>query len=232
MASQMQNLVLAALFLPLSHFLIASTPLRGVLVRRLGERIYSSIYSLIALAAFVWLILAYREAPVLPLWNAPGWLQVAVAPLMLLASILVVAGLTTPNPVIVRSDCLFGNPDVVRGVLRISRNPFFWGAGIFSINHMFVIGDVAANLAFGSVAFLGLAGAPILDAKKARRHGEAWKSFAAATSDIPFLAIAQRRQRLRLGEIGWWRISLGTTLFLATLLFHRALFGVAVIASF
>jgi uncharacterized membrane protein len=135
MASQMRNLVLAALFLPLSHFLIASTPLRGVLVRPLGERIYSSIYSLIALAAFVWLILAYREAPVLPLWNAPRWLQVAVAPLMLLASILVVAGLTTPNPVIVRSDSLFGNPGVVRGVLRISRNPFFWGAGIFSINH-------------------------------------------------------------------------------------------------
>ena len=232
MASQMRNVVVAAVFLPLSHFLIASTPLRGVLVRLLGERIYSSIYSLIALAAFVWLILAYREAPALPLWNAPGWVQFALAPLMLLASILVVAGLTTPNPVIVRSDRLFGSPDVVRGVLRISRNPFFWGTSIFSISHMLAIGDVAANLAFGSVAVLGLAGAPILDAKKARRHGEAWKSFAAATSDIPFLAIAQRRQRLRLGEIGWWRISLGTALFLATLLFHRALFGVAVIASF
>ena len=228
----MRNLVLAALFLPLNHFLIASTPLRGALVRLLGERIYSSIYSLIALGAFVWLILAYREAPALPLWNAPGWLQFAVAPLILLASILVVAGLTTPNPVIVRSDRLLGNPDVVRGVLRISRNPFFWGAGIFAISHMFVIGDVAANLTFGSTAVLGLAGAPILDAKKARRHGEAWKAFAAATSDIPFLAIAQRRQRLRLGEVGWWRISLGITLFLATLLFHRALFGVAVIPSF
>src|SRR5262249_20310391 len=122
--------------------------------------------------------------------------------------------------------------DVVGGVLRVFGNAVFWGGGIFSISHIFVIGDVAANLAFGSVAFLGLAGAPILDAKKARRHGEAWKSFAAATSDIPFLAIAQRRQRLRLREIGWWRISLGAPLFLATLLFHRALFGVAVIASF
>jgi len=49
----MGNLVLASLFLPLSHFLIASTSLRDVLVRRLGERPYSSGYSLLAFAAFV-----------------------------------------------------------------------------------------------------------------------------------------------------------------------------------
>jgi hypothetical protein len=40
----MANLVLASLFLPLSHFLIASTSLRDVLVRRLGERPYSGGY--------------------------------------------------------------------------------------------------------------------------------------------------------------------------------------------
>ena len=48
----MIELVLAALFLPLSHFLIASTRFRAVLVRGLGERSYSLTYSLLALAAF------------------------------------------------------------------------------------------------------------------------------------------------------------------------------------
>jgi hypothetical protein len=33
----MTNLVFASLFLPLSHFLISSTALRTMLVRRLGE---------------------------------------------------------------------------------------------------------------------------------------------------------------------------------------------------
>jgi uncharacterized membrane protein len=228
----MANLVLASLFLPLSHFLIASTSLRGLLVRRAGERLYSAAYSLLAVAAFAWLIVAYRHAPaLLPLWNAPRSLQLALAPVMLLSCVLAVAGLTTPNPVIVRSERLFDQPAIVRGILRISRNAFFWGVGLFAAAHVIMIGDAPAVLAFGSVAFLGLAGAPILDAKKARRHEAAWQTFAAATSDIPFLAIAQGRQRLALGEIGWWRIALGVGVFLVTLLFHQVFFGSAVIAN-
>ena len=67
----MINLVVASLFLPLSHFLISSTPLRATLVNLFGERRYSLGYSLLAVAAVVWLIFAYRHAPVLPLWDAP-----------------------------------------------------------------------------------------------------------------------------------------------------------------
>jgi uncharacterized membrane protein len=221
----MIDLVLAALFLPLSHFLIASTRLRDLLVRPLGERRYSLGYSLLTLAAFAWLIVAYRQAPALAMWSAPQWVQIALSPVMLVCSILVVAGLTTPNPVIVRSETLFDRPDIVRGVLRITRNPFFWGVGLFAVAHVIAIGDVAAAVAFGSVAFLGLAGAPILDAKKARRHGAAWQEFAAATSDIPFLAILQGRQRLAWREIGLWRPVLGSALFVLTLVFHHALWG-------
>lgn len=227
----MTNLVLAALFLPLSHFLIASTRLRSLLVRRLGETAYSGGYSLLALAAFAWLILAYRHAPAAPLWDTPRWLQLALFPLMLLAGILVVAGLTTPNPVMVRSERLFEKSEIVRGVLRISRNPFFWGVGIFSACHVVFIGDATAVLAFGSVALLGLAGAPLLDARKARLHGAAWQAFAAATSDVPFLAIVQGRQRLALDEIRWWRNALGVVLLLAALSFHGTLFGGDVIAA-
>jgi uncharacterized membrane protein len=221
----MTNLVCASLFLPLSHFLIASTPLRAMLVRRLGERGYSLAYSALALAAFVWLVIAYRHAPIVPLWHAPRWLRLALLAVMLLSSILVVAGLTTRNPVIVRSGQLFGDPDIVRGILRVSRNPFFWGVGLFAVSHLIIIGDVAAVAAFGSVAVLGLAGAPILDAKKARSYPTHWQAFAAATSDIPFLAIMQGRQRLALGEIGWWRIALALALFALLVVFHRTLLG-------
>lgn len=221
----MTNLVLASIFLPLSHLLIASTSLRDLLVRRLGERPYSIGYSLLAFAAFAWLISAYHYVPDLPLWQTPRWLGLALSPLMLLSSVLVIAGLTTRNPVIVRSEGLFGDPDIVRGILRVSRNPLFWGVAIFAACHVVLIGDATAILAFGSVAFLGFAGAPILDAKKARRHGLDWQAFSALTSDIPFLAIAQGRQRLVLGEIRWWQFSLGIGLFLIVLLFHRTLFG-------
>jgi uncharacterized membrane protein len=217
------DLILASLFLPLSHFVLASTRLRDLLVRRLGDRLYSLGYSLLAVVAFGWLIAAYRQAPSLPLWQAPRWVGIALAPVLLLASILTVAGLTTPNPVIVRSEQLFDRPDIVRGVLRITRNPFFWGVGLFAIAHVVMIGDIAAIFAFGSVAILGLAG-PILDAKKARRHGPSWIAFAAATSNVPFLAIVQGRQVLAVGEIGW-RLAAGIGLFAAAALFHRTLFA-------
>ena len=214
------NLALASLFLPLSHFLIASTSLRDKLVRRWGERTYTRAYSLLSLAAFVWLGFAYADAPAAALWPPPRWLQPSLVPLMLLAGILIVGGLTTPNPVIVRSEALFDRQDVVRGILRITRNPFFWGVSLIAVAHMVLVPTVAAFLAFGSVALLGLAGSVILDAKKARRHGAAWSAFAQCTSDLPFLAIAQDRQKLVAAEIGAWRIVGGVMLGVAALYFH------------
>jgi len=217
----MIDLILASLFFPLSHFLISSTPLRAMLVTLLGEKGYPFCYSLLAVAALVWLIFAYRHAPVLPLWNAPQWLGLALIPVIVISSILAVAGLTTANPVIVRSEALFDRTDIVQGILRVTRNALFWGAGLFSIAYIIILGDVAALLMFGSRGFLGIAGGSILDAKKARQHGRAWNAFAAMTSNIPFLAIIQGRQRLVLREIGLWRIALGVCVSLAALVWRR-----------
>jgi uncharacterized membrane protein len=116
--------------------------------------------------------------------------------------------------------------------LRITRNPFVWGVGLFAVAHVIIIGDVATAIAFGGVALLGLAGAPILDAKKARRHGASWDAFAGATSNIPFLAIVRGRQRLAWGEIGLWRLASGAALFVVALVFHQALFGGSPIGGF
>jgi uncharacterized membrane protein len=217
----MVDLVLASLFFPLSHFLISSTPLRVMSVNLLGEKRYSLGYSLLSVAALVWLIIAYRSAPSLPLWDAPQWLDLALVPVIVVSSVLAVAGLTTPNPVIVGSGALFDRPNIVRGVLRVSRNPFFWGAGLLSIALLISLGDVAGMLTFGSIGFLGIAGASILDAKKARQHGRAWDAFAAVTSNLPFLAIIQGRQQLELHEIGLWRIALGTCVSLGALVLHH-----------
>jgi uncharacterized membrane protein len=219
----MTNLLLASLFLPLSHFLISSTRLRVLLVRGLGDKLYSLAYSLLAFVALIWLIMAYRQAPTMPLWYAPHWLRVFLTPVILISGVFVVAGLTTPNPVIVRSARLFDRPEIVRGILRVTRNPLFWGVGIFAIAHVIITGDVAGMLAFGNVAFLSFAGGPILDAKKAKAHGRSWDTFAEATSDVPFLAIVQGRQRLAVREIGFWRLALSIAPVLIGLLFHRTL---------
>jgi uncharacterized membrane protein len=67
----MVSLFIAGLLLPLTHFAISSSALRASLVERIGEQAYRGLCSLVALAAFAWLITAYRGAPLVPLWIAP-----------------------------------------------------------------------------------------------------------------------------------------------------------------
>jgi uncharacterized membrane protein len=221
----MTMLFLAALFLPLSHFGISSTALRSVLVERLGERPYQAFYSLLSFAAFAWLTVAYRHAESFPIWTTPDLVRLTTLPLVLLAFLLVVVGLTTPNPTTVGAEALFDRPNIVRGIVRITRNPFLWGTALWALAHIAVTGDLASFLFFGSIATLGLLGASLLDAKKARRHGERWERFAAATSSVPFQAILEGRQQLVLGEIGAWRIVLAVALFVLVLFAHSSLFG-------
>jgi uncharacterized membrane protein len=231
----MINLALAALLLPLSHFLIASKALRGQLVRRLSEERYLASYSALTVLAFVWLVVAYIRAPALVLWTTPRWVGALLLLVFLGGGILITAGISTPNPVIVRQGHLFDQANVVRGILRVSRNAFFWGAGLFSAAQVIVLGDVATTLAFGSIAFLGIIGSFVLDAKKARQYAAAWPAFAAATSNVPFLAIIRGRQHLPVCEIGLGRIAAGLgvsviTLVLDTLLSNASLFANARIA--
>ncbi len=216
----MIELVLASLFFPFSHFLISRTRLRAMAVNRFGEKGYTLGYSLLSVAALIWIVVAYRNAPSHPLWDAPRWLDLALAPVILVSTTLAVAGVTTKNPVITGFGALFGRPDIVRGVLRVSRNPFFWGVALFSIATIIMLGDVAGLVTFGMLGALGVAGTFILDAKKAREYGAAWDAFAAVTSSLPFLAIIEGRQRLAWREIGWWRTLLGAAVAAAAYALH------------
>ena len=66
-----------------------------------------------------------------------------------------------------------------------------------------------------------------IDAKRQRALGSDWKAFAAATSNVPFLAIVAGTQRVKLGEIGWWRPLIGVTLYAVLMVVHPYLFGVS-----
>jgi uncharacterized membrane protein len=228
----MTTLAAAALFLPASHFGISSSALRRRLIDVMGERPYQGVYSLISVAAFAWLVIAYRHAPVQPLWTPPPWVALAALPVVLVAFLLVVIGITTPNPTAVGAEALFERPEAIRGILRVTRNPFLWGTGLWAIAHVAATGDVASILFFGSIGALGLFGASVLDAKKARQHGARWQRFAAETSNVPFMAIVRGRQRLAIAEIGAWRIVLAVVLFAVVLTMHGRLFGVSPLAAF
>jgi uncharacterized membrane protein len=67
---------------------------------------------------------------------------------VLLAFVLVVTGVTTPNPTALGADRLLDRPNVTRGIVRVSRNPLLWGVGLWALAHMAVTGDLASLALF------------------------------------------------------------------------------------
>jgi uncharacterized membrane protein len=68
---------------------------------------------------------------------------------------------------------------------------------------------------------------PSIDAKLARRDPATWAALSATTSIVPFAAIVAGRNRFVPREIGWLVPAIGVVAWLALLLLHPLLFGVA-----
>ena len=222
----MTHLVLAAAAFLATHY-IASTPLRAALVARLGKA-YLALYSLFAFVTLGWMIWAFYHAPFINLWYA-----VALRPLPLFvmpfALVFIVCALATPNPTLVGQEKLLKSAAPAHGILRITRHPLMWGFMLWGASHIVARGDAAALIFFGTFVVLALSGSWLIDRRKAATLGDNWKRFAAATSNIPFAAIAAGRNQFQLAEIGWWKILLGLALYAALLMLHHRLFGAHVI---
>jgi uncharacterized membrane protein len=226
----MANLIAAATFFVLIHLLISGTRVRDALTGRIGQGPYMGLFSLASLAGLAWLIYAFGSARAAAdntaYWEITPLTRHIQLGLQLLALLLVVPGLTTPNPTSVRQEGALDRPDVVRGMLRITRHPFLWGVAIWAFGHLLVNGDRASLVLFGSLFVLALSGTASIDAKRRRALGAKWDAFAAQTSNLPFGAILTGRQSLKPGEIGWWRIALALAIYGALLFGHPYLFGV------
>jgi uncharacterized membrane protein len=224
----MTGLVAAAAVFLLIHFAVSGTPLRDAITKAIGQAPYMGLFSLASVAALVWLGVAYgaaRHGPDPVYWSATPvtkWIQLGVT---LLAFLLAVPGLLTPNPTSVRQEGALDRPDVVKGIVRVTRHPFLAGVALWSAGHLLVNGDVASLILFGSLLILAVFGPVSIDAKRRRALGEKWDAFARQTSAAPFAAIAQGRQSLKLGEIGWWRLGLALVLWAALVWAHPMLFG-------
>ena len=96
--------------------------------------------------------------------------------------------------------------------------------------HIVGNGDTAAIVFFGTFLVTALAGMPSIDAKVARRDPALWQALSAATSIVPFVAIAQGRNRFVVREIGWPVALIAVVAWALMLHFHPLLFGVTPVA--
>ncbi len=230
----MTELLAAALFLLASHYGIASTPLRGFLVSRIGLGPYRGLYSLIALGAIIWVVVAFNRAPVGPLLWDLG-LAGAVMPLILMpiALLLLIGGLTAPNPTNAGGEKQLEEPDLASGALRITRHPIQWAIGLWAIGHLAANGDLSPVILFGLFAVLSLLGTLLLDHRYRRDKGALYAPFELSTSNLPLLAIIQGRQSLgaAIREIGLIRAGGTVVLYGALMHFHAWIAGVPVMMA-
>jgi uncharacterized membrane protein len=215
-------LILATLAFIGIHALPA-TPLRVVAVKMLGEGAYLGLFSLASLAVLVWMGFEYKRAPFEGLWPGLRLVPVVLVPL---AFVLLACGTLGRNPTAAGQSAAIRSADPARGIIRITRHPVMWAIILWAGAHVLAIGSLQAVIFFGGLLLLAAAGTTMQDARRAAQLGEDWKRFAALTSNLPFLAVAQGRNRVLWSEIGWWRPAAGLAGFAVLLWLHGWLFGV------
>ena len=206
-------LLVASIAFLATHF-VTSTPLRPALVRAMGEWPYRGVYSLVALVTLGWMIWAYTQTPGEIIFT--GWRNAPYV-VMPFVFILIACGYWR-NPTMVGADKLLRSEDPARGMIRITRHPLMWGIMLWAAAHIAARGDTKSLVFFGSLLLLAGVGTLLMDARK--KANPDWPRFAAVTSNIPFVAIAQGRNRIRWREIGWLRPAIGLAAFFLVLLVH------------
>ena len=221
--SGLGELALAALAFVGGHFLLSSSPVRRPLAAALGEFGFAGVYSVLAIAAFIWMLRSYGQAPYVELWPALPALRFIPLFVMPFAVLLVIGGYTQRNPTAVMQPMAgAGNP--APGILTITRHPVMWGIALWAFSHLPPNGDAASLILFGGLAVLALGGTVAIDAKRRTRDPDSFARLAAATSNVPFLAI--REGRARLGRVQPWRLVLAAAAYLAFLMAHPWIAGV------
>ena len=222
-----ESLLAAAIAWVAVHIGIAGTAARQAIVSRIGEGPFRGVFVVVSLALLYWLGTAYGAAgPVRVLWQAPRWLVVAGMWLLLPAVLLLVCAVSQPNPTSVRGKRALELETPAIGILRVTRHPMLWAFALWAAVHAIALGTLSALVLTGAILLTALIGMRSLDAKYAKRNPERWPRFAATTSIVPFVAIAQGRNRLVLREIGWLRPWLAIVIWGVLIALHPLAFEV------
>jgi len=219
----MPMLALATVVFLATHY-VSSTPIRSGLVAVLGENAYLGLYVLVSLVTLGWMIWAYTKAPYERLWWGEEFRVWAIV-LMPISLLLLVCGMLAPNPSAVRQEGKLRSMGEPRGILRVTRHPVLWGIALWAWVHLVSRGDAASLIFFGGFLLLALSGTVLQDARKNRAIGVDWQRFAGVTSNVPFAAIVQGRNRFRFDEIGWRNTLVALALYFILIFAHPYVFG-------
>lgn len=120
---------------------------RDKLIARFGEKGYRGLYSLIAIAGFVMIVMGWRQADTSILYTTPAYMREIAYGLMLIAIILLVAAYAPAGR-----------------IAHAVKHPMLAAVKVWAFAHLLVNGDVRSVILFGS--FLAFAVADRIAVKK------------------------------------------------------------------
>lgn len=177
-----------------SHFVL-SHPLRTPLVRRLGERGFLLVYSLIAFAALAWLALAFDRAPAGPaLWNGAAPLPWIAASVLTLLALGLFVGSLSRNPALPQVQLAGLSARKPQGAFTITRHPMMMAFALWAVSHILIAPTPRTLLLALAILVLALIGARLQDARKLAANPREWGVWMQRTSFWPKLR--------RLGALG------------------------------
>lgn len=208
-----------------THILFSSSSVRPQLIARLGYRPFLGVYSVVAIATFLPLVIFYAHhkhaGP--QLWLTFGPYLVARdlnLALMAFAFVLLVYGQVSRPP----SAIMVSGTPTAYGLTRITRHPTFAAFFLFGVAHCLVNGYLGDLIFFGGFAAFAWIGAVHQDSRKVVDI-PGYAEFKNETSFIPFGAMFSGKQRLDLGELRWLIVLLAFVLFYLVRAYHPQLFG-------
>lgn len=122
------------------HLTPALPGLRPRLQTLLGENGYKAVYSVIALAGLIVIVIGKGRAPFEPLWTPPLWGR-HLAWLAMYFSLLLFIAANFPS-----------------NVKRLTQHPMYWGVVVWAAVHLLANGDLASAVLFAAIGIWALVG--------------------------------------------------------------------------
>jgi uncharacterized membrane protein len=210
-----------------THIGLATSPVRGGLINRLGQHGFLVFYVIVASIVCTALVAVYASVR----YAGPPGVALAAVPLArgpLIVAIVVGVVLMTggfaprgywDSPIAVLADSV----RAPFGLERVTRHPFFSGTVLAMGSHALLATHLTGTVFFAGFVVLVIAGLH-QGAKLRALHGRAYDRYLAQTSAIPFIAIATGRQRFVASEMPWGTLALGLVVAATIRLVHDHLF--------
>ena len=210
-----------------THWGLAWPPLRQPLVARLGRLGFIVFFSVIAWLTFGFAVSTYAghasEGPAGLALGAHGAARAVLIASIALGSMLMIGAFggyaSSPYAMAGRDVC---EP---RGLERVTRHPFFVGTALLGAAHALLATRLVGAVFMGGLAAIALIGLALQDRKLAALRGEPYVHYLAASSTLPFAAIAAGRQRLVLSELPYGAMLIGLSVAWLLRAVHGSLFA-------